>query len=156
MGSTPPFSANDSSTCSKVRLQYMFPRIDGLRTLVLGEPGSELQERLNLLVLGGIKTGTSSVDDGEYAQENEEFETVGEKQWLIDGAGKPIALIEYTSIDWVPFSEVSMDFVLSEGEGFQSLEEWQIAHKAFWSTFGLEVSPTTKIICYSFRVLERL
>ena len=134
----------------------MFTRIDGLRTLVLGEPGTELQSRLNQLVLSGVKTGTSSVDDGEYAAEGEAFETVGERQWLIDGQDKPVALIEFTKIEWVPFSEVSMDFAASEGEGFQSVEEWQTVHQEFWMSYGIEVLPTTEVICYSFRVVQKL
>ena len=138
----------------KSRLKSMFDRIDGLRTLVLGEPGSELQRRLNELVLSGKKTGTSSIDDGEYAAEQESFETVGERQWLLDEVGKPIALIEFTAIDWVPFKDVSWDFVVSEGEGFTSLEHWQESHKDFWSEYGINVNSDTEVICYSFRVLE--
>lgn len=138
----------------KRKIKFMFDRIEGLRTLVLGEPGSELQGKLNQLVLSGKKTGTSSVDDGEYAAENESFETVGERQWLVDEVGKPIALIEYTAIDWVPFKDVSWDFVVSEGEGFTSVAHWQDSHRAFWSDFGIEVNPDTEVICYSFRVLE--
>lgn len=132
----------------------MFDRIDGLRTLVLGDPGSELQRKLNQLVLSGKKTGTSSVDDGEYSREQESFETVGERQWLVDEFGQPIALIEYTAIEWVPFKDVSWGFVVSEGEGFTSVEHWQESHKAFWSECGIDVNPDTQVICYSFRVLE--
>ncbi len=132
----------------------MFDRIEGLRTLVLGEPGSELQKKLNQLVLSGRKTGTSAVDDGEYAQEQEPFETVGERQWLVNELGQPIALIEFTAVDWVPFKDVSWDFVVSEGEDFESVEHWQESHKAFWSGFGIQVRPETEVICYSFKVLS--
>lgn len=132
----------------------MFDRIEGLRTLVLGEPGSTLQKKLNQLVLSGLKTGTSSVDDGEYAREHEPFEITGEKQWLVDDLGEPIALIEFTSIEWVPFKDVSWDFVVSEGEGFTSLEHWQESHKNFWSEYGINVNSDTEVICYSFKVLQ--
>lgn len=132
----------------------MFSRINGLRTLILGQPGSELQKRLNGLVLAGLKTGTSSVDDGEYEYEQEQFEFSGEQQWLVDGEQKPIALIEYTAVDWVPFKDVSLEFVLSEGEGFTSVEQWQDSHRSFWSECGIDVKPETEVICYSFRVLQ--
>jgi uncharacterized protein YhfF len=132
----------------------MFDRIEGLRTLVLGEPGSDLQRKLNQLVLSRKKTGTSSVDDGEYAAKNEPFETVGEREWLVDELGQPIALIEYTTIERVPFKDVSWEFVVSEGEGFTSVEDWQESHKAFWSECGIQVNPDTEVICYSFRVLD--
>jgi len=136
------------------RIKCMFDRIEGLRTLVLGEPGSDLQRRLNHLVLSGKKTGTSSVDDGEYSSEKEPFETVGEREWLVDELGQPIALIEYTAIEWVPFKDVSWDFVASEGEGFTSVEDWQESHRSFWSECGIQVKPDTEVICYSFRVLD--
>lgn len=137
-------------------LWNMFQRIDGLRTLELGAPGSDLQKRLNALVIAGAKTGTSSIDDGEYAEANETFETVGERQWLIDEIGNPIALIEYTAVEWVPFSKVSWEFVESEGEGFESIEHWQTEHREFWKRFGVEVTADTDVICYSFKVIERL
>ena len=132
----------------------MSDRIEGLHTLVLGEPGSELQRKLNQLVLSGKKTGTSSVDDGEYAEEQESFETVGDKEWLLDEFGQPIAVIEYTAIERVPFKDVSWEFVVSEGEGFSSVEDWQESHRTFWSECGIQVKPDTEVICYSFRVLD--
>lgn len=134
----------------------MFERIDGLRTLTLGQPGSELQKRLNDLVLAGVKTGTSSVDDGEYAEEQELFEVPGEQQWLVDAEQKPIALIEFTSVEWIEFKKVPWDFVVSEGEGFTSVEHWQSVHKQFWSESGIEITPETEVICYSFKVLRHL
>lgn len=134
----------------------MFDRIDGLRTLVLGELGSDLQKKLNNLVLSGVKTGTSSVDDGEYASENESFEVVGEKQWLVDQNNKPIALVEFTSIDWTLFKDVPFEFVVSEGEGFATVEQWRESHRTFWEDQGVNVTPETEVICYSFRVLEIL
>lgn len=132
----------------------MFQRIDGLRTLTLGQPGSELQKRLNDLVLAGIKTGTSSVDDGEYAAEQELFEVAGEQQWLVDADQKPLALIEFTSVEWIAFNKVPWDFVVSEGEGFKSVEHWQDSHKEFWSSLGINIEPSTEVICYRFRLVR--
>ena len=134
----------------------MFRRIDGLRTLVLGQPGSELQRRLNALVIAGLKTGTSSVDDGEYGRENEEFETVGERQWLIDGDENPIAQIEFTAVDWVHFESVGMEFVRSEGEGYKSVQDWQDAHRKFWADIGFETTSLTPVICYRFKLIRVL
>ncbi len=135
----------------------MFDRIDGLRTMVLGQPGSDLQKRLNALVLSGAKTGTSSIDDGEYASEGEEFEQPGEREWLVDAEGRPLALIEFTAVQWVPFEKVSWQFVQSEGEGFESVEQWQLAHRAFWTDVcGIEITDETPVICYNFKVIEKL
>lgn len=134
----------------------MFDRIDGLRTMELGEPGSELQKRLNALVLSGEKTGTSSVDDGEYEAEGEAFERPGEREYLIDAEGKPLALIEYTAVEWVPFEQVSWQFVQSEGEGYESVEHWRTDHRAFWTDVcGIEITNQTPVICYNFKVIEK-
>jgi uncharacterized protein YhfF len=135
----------------------MFERIDGLRIMELGEPGSELQKRLNVLVLSGEKTGTSSIDDGEYEAEGESFEVPGEREWLVDGEGRPLALIEYTAVQWVPFEQVGWQFVQSEGEGFESVEQWRVAHRAFWTDVcGIEITNETPVICYNFKVIEKL
>ena len=135
----------------------MFERIEGLRLLELGQPGSDLQKRLNALVLSGKKTGTSSIDDGEYAAEGEVFEQAGERNWLVDGERKPIALIEYTAVRWVPFDQVDLDFVRSEGEGYESVEQWRADHRSFWSQVcNIDVTSDTQVICYSFKVVEKL
>lgn len=105
-------------------------------------------------MLDGVKTGTSSIDDGEYQAEQEMFETVGERQWLIDEFEMPIALIEYTAVERVPFAKVDWEFVQSEGEGYASVEQWQTEHSKFWRQFGVEVNRDTEVICYSFEIIQ--
>ena len=64
--------------------------------------------------------------------------------------------MEFTAIDWVPFKDVKWEFVVSEGEGFESVQEWQKAHKDFWSGLDIEVLDDTEVICYLFQVVSRL
>ena len=73
-------------------------------------------DELLALVLDGTKTGTASAlwdieADGESVPE------MGELSIILDGQGRPRALIETTAIDVVPFSEVTAEHAHAEGEG---------------------------------------
>ena len=43
--------------------------------------------------------------------------------------------------------------VLDEGEGFESVDDWRVAHEAF---FEQELTPETLIVAVRFRLVERL
>ena len=53
----------------------------------------------------------------------------------------------------VPAGEIDEQFARDEGEGFESVEEWRIAHERF---FGRELTPETPIVAVRFRVVERV
>lgn len=46
--------------------------------------------------------------------------------------------------------------MVSEGEGFTSVDHWRQEHKGLWEASGIAVSPDTEVICYSFKVLDVL
>lgn len=131
-----------------------FPRVDGLRTLELGAQGSDLQRRLNALVLAGAKTATAGLL-AEYGREGEHLESVGEEQILIDGDGAPIARIRYTRVETMPFAEVTWEFAQAEGEGFTDIDDWRAQHRNFWSQVdGEDVGDDEIVACLWFEVLE--
>lgn len=137
-----------------------FPRHDGLRCLELGSPGPS-RERLVGLVLSGSKRATAGLL-GEYADEGEELEAVGERQWLLGPDDSAAALVEYTRVETVRFDEVTWEFAQAEGEGFVDLADWREQHLGFWSRwYGVEVDdpafpvqPGTPVVCLWFDVLE--
>ncbi len=100
----------------------MWPRIDGLRTLELGTPG-EMRDRLNALVLAGKKRATAGLLDGDYGNEGEQPEYVGERLVLVDNDGARIGEVEVTAVEIVPMRDVNWEFADSEGEGFTSVED---------------------------------
>lgn len=100
----------------------MWPRIDGLRTLDLGNPG-ELRDRLNALVLSGAKRATTGLLESDYRAEGEDPESVGERLVLIGSEGEPIAQVAVESVEIVPFRSVTWHFARAEGEGCTSLPE---------------------------------
>ena len=130
----------------------MWPRIGGLRTLALGTPG-ELRVNLNTLVLAGVKTATAGLL-GEYAEEGEELEHVGERLALVDDQDMLVGVVEVTGVEVTRFAEVPWDFAHSEGEGDRSIEEWRAGHSAYWARVGTPVTDDTQIVCVRFRLVS--
>jgi uncharacterized protein YhfF len=129
----------------------VWPRIDGLRTMEIGNPG-EMRARLNGLVLAGKKVATAGIV-AEYDAEGEQVETVGEELVLVDDDTRPVGRITITRVEVVAFGEVSWEFAQSEGEGFTSIEDWRTRHGAYWLREGWILDDTTPIACIWFRLL---
>lgn len=134
-----------------------FPRVDGLRTLELGSPGTPLQLELNALVLARTKVATAGHVAADYDAEGEAVETVGEEQYLLDADGHPIALLRYTRVEIVRFDAVPWEFAQAEGEGFVDLDDWRAAHRRYWGRVaGIEVGDADPIALLWFDVVERM
>ena len=110
-------------------------------------------DELLALVLDGTKTGTASAlwdieADGESVPE------MGELSIILDGQGRPRALIETTAIDIVPFSEVTAEHAHAEGEGDRTLAAWREIHERFWRQHSQRgFSPEMPVVCERFRLL---
>ena len=118
----------------------------------LGRPRTELRRQLVDAVLRGEKTATAGLLE-EYEAEGEQPEPVGSRCALIGHDDRPAAVIEVTESRVVPAGEIEVDFARDEGEGFESVEDWRVAHESF---FGRPIGPETPIVAVRFRVLERL
>ena len=104
----------------------MWPRVDGLRAMELGEPGPQ-RSRLNAFVLDGTKRATAGLL-ADYA--DEPIEQVGERMPLVDDHLAPLAMLVVTAVAVVPFEGVTWEF--AQAEGFVSLGAWREAHQRFW------------------------
>lgn len=131
----------------------MWARVDGLRALELGMPG-ELRERLNRLVVTGVKQATAGLVDLDYRAESEELEHIGERLVLIDSAGAPLTTVEVTAIEVVPFEDVTWEFAQAEGEGFRSIAHWRAVHRAYWAKLGHQVDGSAEICCLQFQMVD--
>jgi uncharacterized protein YhfF len=130
----------------------MFPRSGSLRVMEFGSPGAMRAELVGL-VLDGAKTATAG-RLGEYSDEGEEVERVGEIEVVVDDAGSEAGRIEITRVDIVPFADVTWEFAAAEGEGFADLADWRSQHRAFWlRSSGAEVPDDEPIVCLRFVVL---
>lgn len=75
---------------------------------------------------------------------------------LLDGAGRPRALIRITDVETVRFADVSAEHARREGEGGGSLEHWRRTHAEFFrrsSATGEHVDEDTLVVLERFEVL---
>ena len=107
------------------------------------------------LVLAGTKTATASAA-WDYEAEDEPLPERGALSIVLDGSGRPRALIETTDVEVVPFDEVSEEHARLEGEGDRSLTHWREVHQRFFTqeaTHGRGFSAQMPVVCERFRVL---
>jgi uncharacterized protein YhfF len=121
--------------------------VTGLPEFGLGYPNTDLRRRLVEAVLTGEKTATA----GLYGEDPPT--KVGERFRVEDETGRPRAIVEVTEARVVPAGEIDVQFARDEGEGFESVEDWRLAHERF---FQREIRPETKIVAIRFRLVEHL
>ena len=117
----------------------------------------ELSEELLSLIRSGRKRGGASLVWAHEA-DAEPIPTVGEIEIVVDHLNAPALVTRTTSVEVVPFNEVSAQFAAREGEGDSTLEYWRKAHWAFFSRecqrIGRVPSETMPVVCASFEVLN--
>jgi uncharacterized protein YhfF/nicotinamidase-related amidase len=115
----------------------------------------EQADNLVGLVLAGHKTGTATALP-ELTDTGDPLPRVGELSILLDGAGRPRALVRTTSVDVVPFDEVGAEFAASEGEDDGSLASWREGHGRYFGRVLGEgrFSASTPIVCERFELLH--
>jgi len=108
-----------------------------------------LAEELAQLVLAGKKTATCcSVADGTTTQ-------VGKRMVMLDGAGRPRAVIETVELTQCRFDEVDAAFAFDEGENDRSLDGWRRAHERYFTRLG-QFAADMMLYCERFRVVAVL
>jgi uncharacterized protein YhfF len=130
----------------------MWPRIDGLRAFGLGTPG-EMRDRLNALVISGAKTATAGLWRAEYEAEDEEIDSVGEHQVMLDSKGAAVTVVEVTRVERYRFRDVPWAFASAEGEGFKSIDDWREGHASFYEREGFSIEDDDLMICVWFQVV---
>jgi uncharacterized protein YhfF len=123
-------------------------RPSDLPELGLGYPGTELRRQLVAAVLAGEKTATAGL-----AAADDQPDEVGARYVVEDETGTPRAIIEITEAQVVPAAEIDLAFARDEGEGFESVEDWRVAHERL---FERPIEPETMIEAVRFRVVEQL
>jgi len=118
----------------------------------LGHPRTELRRQLVDAVLRGEKTATAGLLE-DYEAEGEEVDRVGDRCALLGYDGEPVAVVEVTEARVIPAGDIDERFARDEGEGFESVDDWRVAHERF---FDRPIEPDTPIVAVRFRVVERL
>jgi uncharacterized protein YhfF len=74
-------------------------------------------------------------------------------------------VIETTEVEVKRMGDVDLLFAIEEGEGFETLDEWREAHVRFFTSPEMVellgdprvlIDDDTLVVCYRFRLLERL
>ena len=125
---------------------------DDLGPFELGYARTELRRQLVAAVLSGEKTATAGLWS-EYEAEGEPLGDPGDRFALLGYDDEPVGVVEITEAKLVPAGEIDLAFARDEGEGFESVDDWRIAHEEF---FEQELTPETLIVAVRFRVVERL
>jgi uncharacterized protein YhfF len=118
----------------------------------LAYPRTELRRQLVDAVLAGEKTTTSGLWS-EYQAEGEPLPSPGDRFVLHDFDDEPVAIVRVVEARVVPAGEIDLEFARDEGEGFESVDDWRIAHESF---FEQPIAPETEIVAVRFEVVERL
>ena len=116
----------------------------------------ELADELLELVLMGKKTGTATLVV-ELERKGEKMPEVGDYNIILDGKGKPTAIIRTTCVEIKPFNEVEEAFAYSEGEDDRTLESWRREHWKYWTRKGQKLGFAMKegllVICENFELV---
>lgn len=105
-----------------------------------------LAHELASLVLAGKKTATCwSIEDGATTE-------VGKRWVMLDGVGRPRAVIETVELKQQRFDEVDAAHAFDEGEGDRTLVYWRAAHQRYFTRLG-QYAPDMMLYCERFRLL---
>ena len=119
-----------------------------LETFSFGD-GPALADELAALVLAGRKRATCwAAADGMLTE-------VGKQMAMLDGAGRPRAVIQTVGLTLRRFGEVDVAFARDEGEGDLTLTFWRMAHRAYFGRKG-QFAEDMLLWCERFRVVEVL
>lgn len=112
------------------------------RLCEFGFPGA-LRDRLVVAVLAGTKTATSSLL-AEWEAEGATLPLPGERETVVDSAGRPAATIEIVAVDVVRLDDADDRSALAEGEHYTTAAGWRAEHERFWRDDVLPAWPTSK------------
>ena len=112
----------------------------------LGYARTELRRKLVDAVLAGTKTATAGL-----AESSEPEDRPGDRYALLGYDDEPVGVVEVTEARVIAAAEVDRSFARDEGEGFESVEDWRVAHERF---FGQPIEPDTPIEAVRFRLVE--
>lgn len=118
----------------------------------------KLANELAALIVAGTKTATCSAL-WEWQAEGQPLPKVGLKTIVLDGAERPLCVIETIEVTVTPYNQVKAQFAYDEGEGDRSLAYWREAHWRYFSRVLPAISrqPTEQmpLVCERFRVVYK-
>ena len=120
-----------------------------LESFAFGDNG-DLADWLLALVLEGKKRATCwAVAEGMKGAE------LGKCMVVLDGSGRPRAVLRTLELTQRRFNEVDASFAFDEGEGDRSLDCWRAAHQRYFTRLKL-YEPQMMLWCERFELVLRI
>lgn len=120
-----------------------------LESFAFGD-GPGLADELLALVLEGKKRATCwAVSEGMKGAE------IGKAMVVLDGAGRPRAVIRTIELVQRRYDEVDAAFAYDEGEGDRSLAYWRDAHRRYFTRLEL-FDPDMMLWCERFELVTTI
>lgn len=117
----------------------------------------KLADELLSLVLEGRKRATADLVS-EFEARDEKIPKVGGYSVILNGGGKPAAVIMTTKVNVAPFLEVPTEFAFEEGEDDRTLESWRREHRKYFNRFlgarGLKFDEKSLFVMESFDLIH--
>ena len=135
-------------------LDRMFPRVDGLRSIEFGTPGTSRENLVNL-VLHGAKRATAGLRR-DYDAEGEDVEHVGERLAMLDNDGRHVGTLRITRVEVLRFADVPDEFALAEAEGDLNAADFRASHLEYWTGVGEQVDDDTLVVTLYFDLLPEI
>ncbi|MDR1851520.1 MAG: ASCH domain-containing protein [Propionibacteriaceae bacterium] len=101
----------------------------------------QMADELLGLVLEGKKTATCGLLS-DYEEEHEPLPEVGDLSIILDGQGRPRALVRNYYVAMLPFKDVDAEQAYLEGEGDRTLDYWRKAHEEYFTACLAEAGKT--------------
>lgn len=114
----------------------------------------DMADALLALVLQGKKTATCGAAR-DFGPGKAEPPVVGRQDIVLDGAGRPRAVIETVEVTRRAFKDIDEAFARDEGEGLLTLADWREGHRAYFERNG-GWTADMDLICERFRLVEVL
>ena len=129
-----------------------------IRVSAYGDSPTLSEALLALIRLGRKRAGTGLL--WAYEAEGEAIPVVGEIEIVVDHRNEPAIVTRATSVQVIPYAEVTAEYAAIEGEGDGSLAFWRKAHWAFFSRecqrLGHTPDESMLVVCGVFEVLNVL
>lgn len=133
-----------------------------LRVAEFAFPGP-LRDQLVAAIVSGAKTTTTGVI-ADYEHEGEALPRPGQREVVVDSAGRPVTVIETVAVRVIRLADVDLAHALGEGEGYTSVAQWRAGHESFWHSEEMRealddpsftVDDDTMVVALEFRVVGK-
>ncbi|MBV7280958.1 ASCH domain-containing protein [Corynebacterium sp. TAE3-ERU30] len=122
-----------------------------------------LRDQLVAAIMDGRKTTTTGLVV-EYEHEGiDPLQLLGGYELVVDSADEPVCVTRTTSVRVVPLHQVDLQHCRDEGEGYDSVAEWEHAHREFWESeefradlgaAGVSLDAHTPVVLLRFEVID--